>query len=875
MASKPAASMGNMHYINGHRVLQYRTFPVTQAFHDSPAYHRIIQGPRGSGKSSACVNELVRLARDQAPGPDGLRHSKWLIIRNCFDENTEILTEQRGWVLFPDLLDTDKVATLKERALTFETPSYYYAAPHDGEMVGFDAEGADFLVTPEHHLWTAKYHGRAHELGEFKHVKACDAYGNRDYRFKRDAEWEGADPGRSEAFFEFLGFYFAEGYAGLYDYADRTAPHYRWSIVQTNNVQYARDLFSQAGVPFTETLESSRSYFRLSTRDEWKPLIEELAACGKSREKHLPLWVKGAPRGHLRAFLRGYIAGDGTQNPERTQVISTVSRQMADDLQEVALKAGMVANVRTEMTHARPGSHSVDGEIFRVTLYRENGEKSRAMPGTSSGGWYKQQYKGMVYCVEVSTHVVYVRRNGRAMWSGQTYGDLLQTTLATFLFWFPEGAYGKIRRGMPITYEMGFDDVRAEFVFIAMDQPEDVRKLMSMECTGAWINEGRLVPEQVFDHLPGSVGRYPPTALGGPTHPCIMVDSNPPAEDHWIPRLEAKIDKARGDQHDRKYFDQLPQNWDGMLPEEMQLGFLSEGGGVPEIPIDPGEYAFFHQPPGLSPQAENIPYLPGGYDYYMRLAQGKSPAFVASMVMGKYSGVLGGTPVYPEFRERTTINGQRLWWHVAPHPLEPIKGWPLKLGWDFGLTPTLIIAQLSPRGQLRVLQEITSKRMGLKQFVTDLVKPWLTTKYAGFSFVSTGDPAGVAPSPTDEVTCLEILDDAHIPTDPAWTNSFATRRNAVGGFLNRTVDGIPAIVIDPRCRTLIEGFKRGYRYRKTKVKGEERETDTVDKNGNPYTHPHDALQYICLQIGMDQGYSDVLDTVRNMGGSSRHAPVVP
>lgn len=454
----------------------------------------------------------------------------------------------------------------------------------------------------------------------------------------------------------------------------------------------------------------------------------------------------------------------------------------------------------------------------------------------------------------------------------QTYGELMQTTLPTFLQWYPEGSYGKLRKGMPTTYDMEFDDVRAEFVFLAMSEAADVRKFMSMEATGAWVNECRLVDEAILDNLPGTVGRYPQVTMGGPTRACIIMDTNPPSEDHWLPRLEAKVEKAKADDSEREHFAAMPAGWDGLYPEDIPLGWSDE---ELEIPIEHEEYDFFHQPGGLTRLAENIPFLPGGYKYYIRLGAGKSPEFVMSMVHGKYTGVLGGTPVYPEFLEKNDINGQRVWWHVHPKPIELIKRKKILLGWDYGLTPSLVIAQLSPRGQLHILQEIEAKRMGLKQFVQNRVKPWLATTYAGFEFVSTGDPSGQAMSPTDEMTCHQILADAGIPTEPAYTNAFMTRRNAVGDFLNRTVDGAPAIVIDPRCHTLIEGFKRGYRYRKTKVEGEERETDKVDKNGNRFTHLQDALQYLCLRIARDENWSHIEETVRRSGGAARNAPIVP
>jgi hypothetical protein len=57
-----------------------------QRFHDSDSFVRGVMGPVGSGKSSACVIELLRRAKEQAPGPDGIRRSRAVVIRNSFPD---------------------------------------------------------------------------------------------------------------------------------------------------------------------------------------------------------------------------------------------------------------------------------------------------------------------------------------------------------------------------------------------------------------------------------------------------------------------------------------------------------------------------------------------------------------------------------------------------------------------------------------------------------------------------------------------------------------------------------------------------------------------------------------------------------------------
>lgn len=46
----------------------------------------IIQGPVGSGTSTACCHKMWMISNEQAPDPAGYRKSRWVIVRNTFDQ---------------------------------------------------------------------------------------------------------------------------------------------------------------------------------------------------------------------------------------------------------------------------------------------------------------------------------------------------------------------------------------------------------------------------------------------------------------------------------------------------------------------------------------------------------------------------------------------------------------------------------------------------------------------------------------------------------------------------------------------------------------------------------------------------------------------
>ena len=81
---------------------------------------------------------------------------------------------------------------------------------------------------------------------------------------------------------------------------------------------------------------------------------------------------------------------------------------------------------------------------------------------------------------------------------------------------------------------------------------------------------------------------------------------------------------------------------------------------------------------------------------------------------------------------------------------------------------------------------------------------------------------------------------------PRLEQDLTLRRAAVVSCLTRLVDGKPGLVVSPACRTLRTGFQGAYCYRRLRVTGDERYTDKPDKN--KFSHPHEALQYLCSAL---------------------------
>lgn len=55
-------------------------------FHTSTARVRFIFGPFGSAKTTACIMEIYRRAREQKPGPDNVRRTRFAVVRATYPE---------------------------------------------------------------------------------------------------------------------------------------------------------------------------------------------------------------------------------------------------------------------------------------------------------------------------------------------------------------------------------------------------------------------------------------------------------------------------------------------------------------------------------------------------------------------------------------------------------------------------------------------------------------------------------------------------------------------------------------------------------------------------------------------------------------------
>ena len=458
-----------------------------------------------------------------------------------------------------------------------------------------------------------------------------------------------------------------------------------------------------------------------------------------------------------------------------------------------------------------------DGEVLR--RFMKDDTFFRGIRGPVGSG------KSVGCCVEVFRRALQQKPNKdgirRSRWAiiRNTNPQLRTTTIKTWLDWFPEDDWGKFHWSVPYTHWIRQADLELEVLFLALDRPEDVKKLLSLELTGIWINEAREIPKSIIDACTMRVGRFPSMRDGGPSWHGVIADTNAPEEDHWWPIMSGEVP----------------------VPDHIAIEQA-------RMLVKPDNWSFYVQPCGMLEKADQdgtvLDYEPNKLaenklnmlkSYYPNLVRGKTKSWIDVYVMNRLGSIQEGKPVYPSFVSDT---------HVAKEEIPIADGVPLYIGIDFGLTPAAVFGQ-KVRGRWLIQSEIVAIDMGIVRF-SELLRQEIATRFSTLDVHIYGDPAGDFRAQTDESTPFQIMRGAGLRALPAPSNSVDLRLESVSASLNKMVDGKSAFLIDRRCPSLIKGFEGGYSYRRLQVSGE-RFDDKPDKN--MFSHIHDALQYLMLGAG--------------------------
>jgi DNA-directed RNA polymerase beta subunit len=355
----------------------------------------------------------------------------------CYTPDHDILTTD-GWVSIKDVTMDHCIATLtKDGRLEYQKPTEVVSFDHDGDVIDVDTNQVKLTVTPEHKMYVKSRSGKEYKLVEAKELFDVHVH------YKKDAEWEHpkleyftlpdywieAKNGRDvDIYFEkqlpidpwltFFGIWVAEG----------CVIHGNKMIAVSINKQRVKDVLYDA-------LKEMKISYRI-TEDELlyinnRQLFYYLQPLSPGAiNKYLPEWVWELSKEQCQALLYAMCLGDGHDNGN-TPMYDTSSVKLKDDFVRLALHCGWAANAHIK---SPKGTHKIirgKDTVTQADAWRITVVKTQTRPAVNKHKKNQQnyvKYKGLVYCVTVPNHVIYVRSSGNCpnsyqipVWSGNSF----------------------------------------------------------------------------------------------------------------------------------------------------------------------------------------------------------------------------------------------------------------------------------------------------------------------------------------------------------------------------------------------------------------------------------------------------------------------
>lgn len=335
----------------------------------------------------------------------------------CLTPDTDVLTKN-GWKPIYQITKSDLVAQLNNGILEYVNPVEIYDFDHDGEMYELRTQQVDLTVTMNHKMYVRKRDTNFYQL-----LQAKDIIGKRVH-YKKNASYtqETLDIMKFDKFsmpmnswLVFLGIWIAEGWV------ERGAKRITIAANKPRVQKALKQIATDTGLNLIVNGDK-RHVYNIHMYN-----YLELYSNG-ALNKELPEMVFDLDMEQARHVLHGLMLGDGHVSKNNHHSYSTSSYKLANQVQQLALHCGYSGNIYLQETRE---SSLKDGRVIKPTnehQYIVGIVRSKNEPCVNHGHTKTQngqsekviQYNGKVHCLEVPSHVFYVRVNGKPVWTGNS-----------------------------------------------------------------------------------------------------------------------------------------------------------------------------------------------------------------------------------------------------------------------------------------------------------------------------------------------------------------------------------------------------------------------------------------------------------------------
>jgi len=333
----------------------------------------------------------------------------------CYDEKTEILTND-GWKFFKDIKHTDSFASLNSKnTISYKRASKIHKYKYNGNMIKIKCRSVDLLVTPNHNMYVKTHAdhcaGRSARFIEAQNMNQniykipCEGSyaGRTSISFGKDSETD-----KSNTMF-LLGLYISEGYVEK----DKTRPGLSNIIIcQNPGIKYDK-MWARLGQSFHINKQGHRKIRVKLTKKQIEFIKKH---CGNS-VYNKTISKKLLHSKFLRSLWNGMMLGDGHKSKSGQSIYYTSSKRLSSDCQILLRHLGFNSSISIR----EPRKATIRGKLINSTIpqYQVFLHKSENRH-IEKKHIQKTKYDGVVYCVTVPDHIVFVRRNQNVSWCGNS-----------------------------------------------------------------------------------------------------------------------------------------------------------------------------------------------------------------------------------------------------------------------------------------------------------------------------------------------------------------------------------------------------------------------------------------------------------------------
>lgn len=339
----------------------------------------------------------------------------------CFDDKTEILTEN-GWKKYNTILKTDKVLSLdlKTNQTSYQYIKNIYIYHYNGLMYRLKNARLNFLFSPNHRFFYGRDNAKHLFIDtianlynkNFKHhleLKQTFLWNGKNIEYIEFPEYNRTTKIypklkiKTDLWFEFLGWFLSEGCV----FQNRKDSQISISQIKIDNRLKIKKLLNNMNIHYWET----KSEILFNSYQIKQELLNQCynGTTYIGQFKTIPKYIKKATPQQIKIFLTAFNLGDGWKRKKIHEIgYCTTSPFLFNDLQELILKSGCGISYKT---------------IYRkncLPLYIIHQLKA------DNSSFFckditKEKYNGIIWDIEtIPYHSVFIRREGRAFWTGNS-----------------------------------------------------------------------------------------------------------------------------------------------------------------------------------------------------------------------------------------------------------------------------------------------------------------------------------------------------------------------------------------------------------------------------------------------------------------------